>query len=447
MVEPERIQYLNHNNVQSGDYVLYWMQASQRVSYNHALSHAISEANRLGKPLLVYFGLTPEYPLANSRSLTFMLQGLQGVRDSLLATGAGFHMQLSSPDEGAIGLAKNAVEVVVDRDYQRLQRSWRIRVARAIKCPLIQVESNVVVPVEVPSQKEEYTAGTLRPKIHRHLERFLVAVKNAELKHTLPKQFEGAVELRDLPSLIKEINADTSVGSVDWLQGGQTEALRHLKSFIKDRLDGFDTFRNDPAKDYLSNMSPYLHFGQISPVQIALAVMDAGAESEESFLEELIVRRELSMNFVYYNPYYDSIDCLPNWAKNTLTEHSKDHRPYTYSCKEFEHSETADPYWNAAQKQMVLTGKMHGYMRMYWGKKILEWSKSPRAAYEIAVHLNDKYELDGRDPNGYAGIAWCFGKHDRAWSERAIFGKVRYMNDKGLERKFKIEEYAQRFGF
>jgi deoxyribodipyrimidine photo-lyase len=190
-------------------------------------------------------------------------------------------------------------------------------------------------------------------------------------------------------------------------------------------------------------MSPYLHFGQISPLYIALKVSKTRSLGAEAFFEELIIRRELSMNFVFYNEKYDSFKSIPDWAKKTLRAHQKDRRPYLYSPKELENAGTHDPYWNAAQKEMVITGKMHGYMRMYWGKKILEWSKTPEEAFKVALYLNNKYELDGRDPNGFIGVAWCFGKHDRPWGERAIFGNVRYMNDKGLKRKFDADKYVK----
>jgi deoxyribodipyrimidine photo-lyase len=201
--------------------------------------------------------------------------------------------------------------------------------------------------------------------------------------------------------------------------------------------------RNDPTLDYLSHLSPYLHFGQISPLYIALKVIDTDSRGKEAFLEELIVRRELSMNFVFYNEKYDSFEAVPEWAKKTLKAHQKNKRQYTYSLEELETAQTHDAYWNAAQREMVGRGKMHGYMRMYWGKKIIEWSKTPEKAFQIALYLNNKYELDGRDPNGFTGVAWCFGKHDRPWGERPIFGNVRYMNDKGLKRKFDADRYVR----
>ncbi|MFB0501191.1 MAG: deoxyribodipyrimidine photolyase, partial [Candidatus Bathyarchaeia archaeon] len=249
-------------------------------------------------------------------------------------------------------------------------------------------------------------------------------------------------DVGDVKKAVSSLNIDRSVKKVSDLRGGTKEAKKHLEDFLKNKLDKYPELRNDPTQDYLSNMSPYLHFGQISPLFVALKVLATDSLGKDAYLEELIVRRELSMNFVFYNQNYDSFDGLPEWAKKTLREHEKDLRDYIYALEELENAETHDPYWNAAQEEMRIKGKMHGYMRMYWGKKILEWSRTPEDAFKIALYLNNKYELDGRDPNGFTGVAWCFGKHDRPWKEREIFGKVRYMNAKGLKRKFDADGYV-----
>ncbi|MFW9965606.1 MAG: deoxyribodipyrimidine photo-lyase [Candidatus Thorarchaeota archaeon] len=445
MIQEERVKHLNSNTIQSGEYVLYWMQASQRTDYNHALEYAVHMANRYELPVVTYFGLTNDYPEATERSYLFLLEGLVNVDADLQERNILFVLRQENPSIGVRELASDCALMIVDRGYQRLQRDWRGKVSESVGCPVIQVESNVVVPIETASPKEEYSAGTFRPKINRELDRFLEPVMKTEVSFS----FKGSIpsiRIRNPKKVLGEIEIDRSVPSVNWLQGGSREAKKTLNRFITEKLDRFGDLRNDPAEDYLSCMSPYLHFGQISPLEIALMVLETGSAGSESFLEELIVRRELSMNFVYYNADYDSIKCLPNWAMNTLQEHSTDDREYVYSLAEFESAETHDPYWNAAQLEMTKTGKMHGYMRMYWGKKILEWSASPELGYRIALHLNNKYELDGRDPNGYAGIAWCFGKHDRAWGERPIYGKVRYMSSKGLERKFAIDRYVKKVG-
>jgi deoxyribodipyrimidine photo-lyase len=311
---------------------------------------------------------------------------------------------------------------------------------------LIQVESDVIVPVETASVKEEYSAGTFRPKIHRIIDDYMIPVQaNIPLVQSINLDHES-VNLSDIDGIIS--NLKISNGNIHnvYYHGGENEAEKHLDSFIENKLDNYNEYRNDPNKNALSNLSPYLHFGQISPLEIALKTRNSQASSIsiDALHEELIVRRELSMNFVFYNKHYDSYESLPEWAGKTLKDHENDIREYLYTPDQFENAKTHDPYWNAAQMEMVITGKMHGYMRMYWGKKILEWSKSPMEAYGTALYLNNKYELDGRDPNGFAGVAWCFGKHDRAWAERPVFGKIRYMNSNGLKRKFDADEYVQK---
>jgi deoxyribodipyrimidine photo-lyase len=308
---------------------------------------------------------------------------------------------------------------------------------------LIQVESDVVVPVEEVSTKEEYAAATIRSKIHKKLDHFLVPLKQKDpVIDSLSLDFES-VAIENMDKALSKLCIDRGVKKVNSFQGGMKEALKHLEVFLEEKLDRFPELRNDPTLDYLSHLSPYLHFGQISPLFIALKVKQTKSPGVEAFLEELIVRRELSMNFTFYNEKYDSFESVPEWAKKALRTHQKDKRPYLYRLEELETAQTHDPYWNAAQREMVARGKMHGYMRMYWGKKIIEWSKTPEEAFRLALSLNNKYELDGRDPNGFTGVVWCFGKHDRPWGERPIFGNVRYMNDKGLKRKFDADRYVK----
>jgi len=235
------------------------------------------------------------------------------------------------------------------------------------------------------------------------------------------------------------------VDKTEHFKGGVSEAKKRLEKFIENKLQDYPKLRNDPTVDYQSNLSPYLHFGQISPIHIASEILSAksATEAKEAYLEELILRRELAANYVQYNNDYDAFKGLPEWAKRSLHNHTKDPRKYLYNLEELENAQTHDPYWNAAQNEMRLTGKMHGYMRMYWGKKIIEWTATPEIAFKTALQLNNKYELDGRDPNGFAGVSWCFGKHDRPWGERPIFGNVRYMNDNGLRRKFDADKYVE----
>jgi deoxyribodipyrimidine photo-lyase len=312
-----------------------------------------------------------------------------------------------------------------------------------MECPLIEVETDVIVPVDETSSKEEYAAATIRPQIHRKLKRFLVPLKGIYPLVKFPDFDLESFDITDLNKSLSRLRVDRSVKRVSSFRGGTSEAKEQLNAFLETKIDHFPEGRNDPTLDSLSNLSPHLHFGQISPLYTALKVMDTESPGKEAYLEKLIIRRELSINFVCYNDRYDSFSGLPQWALKSFKVHQNDRRPYCYSVKELEKAETHDPYWNAAQKEMMLKGKMHGYMRMYWGKKIIEWTKTPREALRIALYLNNKYELDGRDPNAFAGVAWCFGKHDRPWNERTVFGNVRYMNAAGLRRKFDADEYVK----
>ncbi len=393
---------------------------------------------------MVYFGLTDDFPEANERHYYFMLEGLKDVKSQLTTQGIKLVVLHCSPEDGAIKLSDEACLVVTDRGYLRIQKNWRAVVATNISSPLVQVESDVVVPVEVVSNKEEFAARTIRPKIMSRLNDFLQPLKQTKpMISSLDLAFDG-FDIKDINQTIRALNIDCRVKRTSHYTGGLTAGKETLHEFIKNKLDHFSELRNQPGEDLLSNMSPYLHFGQISPLYVALKAIERGGPGIDTYLEELIVRRELSMNFVNFNDNYDSFECLPDWAKKTLAEHVNDKREYIYTLEELEGARTHDPYWNAAQNEMVLTGKMHGYMRMYWGKKILEWSETPQVAYQYAMYLNNKYELDGRDPNGFTGVAWCFGKHDRPWTEREIFGKVRYMNAKGLERKFDMKKYLSK---
>jgi len=444
MIQPERIKRLNAAPAARGRYVLYWMQSAQRARYNHALEYAIIKANELKKPVVTVFGLTDGYPEANLRHYYFMLEGLKETRKELQARGIAMVIKLSSPEQAVLEIAEQACVVVVDGGQLSIQRQWRNRAAKKLKCAFYEVETNLIVPVDKASDKENYSAGVLRPRITAKLDYYLVGMRHRKPKiDSLGLRFKS-FDIEDIDKALGKLDIDRSVGKVEAFCGGISEAQRWLRDFIANKLCDYDKLRNDPSVDYVSNMSPYLHFGQISPLYIALEVNKAGGADCKAYLEELIVRRELSHNFVFYNKKYDSFDCLPNWTKASLEFHRSDKREYEYSPAEFEGGVTHDPYWNAAEKEMVITGKMHGYMRMYWGKKILEWSRTPRAGFKTALYLNNKYNLDGRDANSFAGVAWCFGKHDRPWADRAVFGKVRYMSAEGLRRKFDIEAYVDK---
>lgn len=443
---------LTTHEPQRGDHVLYWMQASQRAKGNPALNAAIREANRIKKPLLVCFCLDPKGEGRQRRHLRFMLEGLLETRHMLEEQGIPFLLKNGPPHAVVPPLAEDACLVVTDRGYLRGQKEDRTRLAKQLDVPFIEVEGEVIVPVEIASPKEEWSAATFRRRITLHLEHFPAQSPPPEVMVRGDPTESETLSLDRLEDLIRSLNPAGDAGPAAFT-GGLSEARRLLELFVGEKLSRYASKRNDPNADVLSCMSPYFHFGQISPLEVALRVRAAGGnrsgngygENAAAYLEEMIVRRELSMNFVHYDADYATPACLPDWAKKTLAEHTRDPREYEYTFTELEEALTHDPYWNAAQNEMRLTGKMYGYMRMYWGKKVIEWSASYEEAYHTLLTLNNRYELDGRDPNSYAGIAWCFGKHDRAWKERPVFGKVRYMNAKGLRRKFDADRYAARF--
>lgn len=449
MIQEERVRPLNDADARRGAYVLYWMQGAMRVGFNHAFAYAADRADEAGTPLVVVFGLTPDYPEANARHYAFLLQGLADVRRRLAERGVRLVALRGEPHEAALRLAPDAARVVVDGAVLRAPREWRARFAAAAPCLVEEVETDVVVPVEAASNKEEFAAATLRPKIRRALPRFLAPLaerrpRRSSLGLDLPRD---EVDLDDVAGTLDALGADRSVPPIDDLEGGETAAEERLEEFLARGLGRYAERRNDPSlEDATSGLSPYLHFGQISPLRAALAVRARRGAGAEAFFEQLVVRRELSFNFCRFNPRCDRWEGLPAWCRGVLGAHAADPRPALYSFDELERAATHDPAWNAAQRQMVRSGTMHNYMRMYWGKKILEWSRTPEEGFAAALALNDKWQLDGRDPNSFAGVAWCFGKHDRPWGERPVFGKVRSMTAAGLARKFDMAPYLERWG-
>lgn len=388
--------------------VVYWMSRDQRAHDNWALLYALEEAKKRDVECLVVFCLIEHFMGAIQRQYDFMLAGLDEVSAILKKKDISFHLLKGEPKEQIPAYCKKvkAGLLVTDFDPLKIKKTWKKQVAKDIDIPMVEVDAHNIVPCWIASDHQEFGAYTIRPKIKKLLPEFL---------KDFPKTFTGS-----------------------------TEALRALHEFLEHRLEGYAERRNDPTVDGQSRLSGYLHFGQLSAQRVALEVSASKAPraDRDAYLEELIIRRELSDNFCEYNPEYDSALGFPDWAKRSHAKHRHDHREYLYTLKQFEEAKTHDDLWNAAQMQMVKTGRMHGYMRMYWAKKILEWTRDPEEAMKVAIYLNDTYQLDGRDPNGYAGVAWSIGGvHDRAWVSRPVFGQIRYMNRNGCNRKFDTDLY------
>jgi len=441
-VNKKRLRLLRDGPAEPGP-IAYWMSRDQRAEDNWALLHAQELSLARKEPLLVIFCMVPSFLHATARQYGFMLAGLQEVEKALRKKEIPFHLIPGLPEHIIPQfVSKHKIGVLVaDFDPLRIKTKWKEAVAEEIRIPFHEVDAHNIIPCWMASSKQEFAARTFRPKLRRALAEF--HEEFPKLKRN-PFRWDDAPRNLDWSRITRSIEADTSVPEVDWITPGQKAARDMLEHFLSRKLQHYNEKRNDPTVDGQSRLSAYLHFGHISAQRAALEVEKSGAEpsAREALLEELIVRRELSDNFCFYNSNYDTIHGFPSWAQTSLADHASDQRRYIYSLEQFEDAETHDELWNAAQMEMVKTGKMHGYMRMYWAKKILEWTESPADALRIATYLNDRYELDGRDPNGYAGCSWSIGGvHDRAWPSRTVFGKIRYMSYNGCKKKFDVGLY------
>jgi len=435
-----------------GACVVYWMQRAQRALENPALEVAITCGNALGLPVVVYFSVITNYPNANLRHYYFMQQGLRDVAEGLAERGAGFVVRRASDGDSLEGFLEEvrAAVLVGDENVCREPERWRRVLAGKLRIPFLTVDADVVVPSAVFGRTFTLLHH-FRPKLRAALPEFLKPVQKIEPGYAWRRKAASYSLEKDITEGFEKL--DRSVRPVDRFMGGTQAALKLLREFTETKLAAYEVQRNRPEVDGTSRLSPYLHFGQISPLTIALAIEGAvkqgiaGREIADKYLDELIGWRELAVLFCKHNPDYDNWECAEPWAKKTLMEHAGDKRPWSYTLGQLEKAETHDELWNAAQRQMVREGWMHNVMRMYWGKKILEWAPDAAWAFAWAVMLNDKYELDGRDSNGYAGIAWAIvGKHDRPWFDRPVFGMVRYMSGESTGKKFDSAKYIGMYG-
>ncbi len=444
-MKEERINIIKKSKTASGP-IVYWMSRDQRAMDNWALIFAQQLAIEKNQPLVVIFNLVDNFLEATQRQFSFMLKGLEKVQIKLSDFNIPFKILLGNPIDNVPKFINeiSAGVLITDFDPLKIKKLWKKEVAKLIDIPIYEVDAHNIVPITYASNKAEFAAYTYRPKVNKLLPFFLETYDELKIqKNTLYLEIEKI----DVQDLLSSININREVKEVEIFESGEDAAFKMLRNFIDNKLDKYNEYRNYPNYDYQSNLSPYLHFGQISSQRIALELQNYGEnENAKAFLEELIVRKELADNYCYYNQNYDNHKGFHEWALSSLNEHINDKRDYLYSLEEFEQARTHEDLWNAAQLELTRTGKMHGYMRMYWAKKILEWSKDYAIAQQIAIYLNDKYSLDGRDPNGYTGIAWSIGGvHDRAWANHNVFGKIRYMNYNGAARKFDTNAYISKF--
>ncbi|CAG0913578.1 unnamed protein product [Notodromas monacha] len=430
--------------------IVYWMSRDQRVQDNWAMLFAQKLALKHKLPLHVCFCLVPKFLDATIRHFRFMLKGLQEVEKECRELEIPFHLLPGQANEVLVNFVKSNKIGVVVTDFAplRVPLKWvddvKNNVPRDVS--VVRVDAHNVVPVWIASEKQEYAARTIRPKIHRNLDSYLTEFPPIQ-KHPYPPVVKP--EAIDWENVENNLEVDRSVEDVEWAAPGTQAGLKQLESFILKRLKYYADKRNDPNVKALSNLSPWFHFGQISVQRAVLEVKRHGKsfpKAVEGFVEEAVVRRELADNFCFYNQKYDRIAGAYDWARLTLEAHRKDVREFLYTKEEFDDAKTHDDLWNAAQIQLKQEGKMHGFLRMYWAKKILEWTESPEQALEFAIYLNDRYNLDGRDPNGYVGCMWSIcGIHDQGWAERKVFGKIRYMNYKGCKGKFDVAAFVAKY--
>jgi deoxyribodipyrimidine photo-lyase len=431
----------------NGKCVVYWLQKAQRALDNPALETAIACANALDLPVVAYFSVIPNYPNANLRHYHFLQQGLHDLASGMAEREVGFVVRRPTDGDTLEAFLEevHAALLIGDENVCREPERWRSALARKLRIPYLTVDADVVVPSNIFG-KAFVLLHHFRPKLHAELDKYLVSIEKVKVTHPWHHRTRTYPLDEDVTAGFDKL--DRTVGPVDTFEGGTKAGLKRLHEFTETQLSNYDEIRNHPESRGTSQMSPYLHYGHLSPITIALAVRDAQHRGKatqtiaDKYLDELIGWRELSVLFCKHNPNYDNWECAEPWARKTLTAHAGDKRPWLYTRAQLENAETHDELWNASQRQMVREGWMHNYMRMYWGKKILEWSPDPARAFEWAVYLNDKYELDGRDTNGYSGIAWAIvGKHDRPWFDRPIFGMIRYMSAESTGKKFDSKKY------
>jgi deoxyribodipyrimidine photo-lyase len=440
----KRVRALNDQPIrQGGRYILYWCRWNRRVESNHALLYAAEMANRMNLPLVCYERLSCAYPTACNRFHTFVLEGVAEMQAGLRKLGAGYIFQLprrkTTTDARVRAVIGGAAAVVTDDCLRATPR---------LDVQLHAVDSSCIVPMSQIPQRS-YAAYSIRPKIHRMLPEFLRPVPAVELRRPCRETFGDLhTEVTDgnLAELVASCEIDHSIGASTTFRGGRKAAEKTLRQFLDDRLRRYARDKNEPSAHATSELSPYLHYGHISSLEVALAVGEQAREHKlivDEFLEELIVRRELAFNFKRYADRHDTLEALPDWAQKTIATHRNDSRDPVYTREQFESAATHDELWNATQKELRLRGKIHGYYRMFWGKKIVEWARSANEALATMLYLHDRYALDGDDPNTYANILWCFGLHDRPWPERPIYGTIRSMVRAGMERKTNVDAYIR----
>lgn len=466
-----------------GEYVIYWMQSNRRLYYNYALDYAVAWANKLNKPLLIFEDLTIDYPWACDRFHAFVMEGMQehinDIEDNDATYFPCIEEKTGEVKDAILSLSKSSCLIISDEYPVHVTKERNRELATEFEVPFITIDSNGIIPLGL-SKKDFYSAFFFRQAMQKN---FVEAYTNPPKENALDTLVEhGAVSfsidldqllkrsleaLKNIEKSISRLSIDHSVPPLSML-GTREASLTRLNEFIGSDLFDYGEERNHPDKQKTSGLSGWLHFGKISEYEIVKAVLGEqpeswsldqlspnggkrsgffkGDKSIESFLDEVVTWREVGFHFAHHRDDYDQFDSLPEWALTTMEEHVHTPRMWNYSLEELEQSKTHDDIWNAAQTQLREEGIIHNYLRMLWGKKVIEWTPDHKTALKYLIHLNNKYAIDGCDPNSYSGIFWCFGRFDRAWQERAVFGKLRYMSSDNTRKKVKLNDYLNRYG-
>ena len=466
-----------------GEFVLYWMQINRRFQYNFALEYAVGWANKLDKPLLILEAFSCDYPWATDRTHTFMMQGMKEHLETIDRRSFNYlpfvEKESGQYEQLLMSLSTHASLLVTDEYPVFIMKERNATLPDQVHIPYYSVDSNGLIPLGL-TEKDPYSAYLFRKTMQKY---FVEAYTNPPKENPLEELnnrshielpdsiFEGLPDgeeaLYDITETISGISIDHSVKPIEW-HGGRNAALQKMHYFMENGLMQYGELRNDPDENKTSKMSAWLHFGKISEYEVVREVLSHqpqgwdldritynngsrngffnGHSSIDAYLDELITWREVGFHFAHHRDDYDQFESLPDWALETLNEHKSDPREWTYSYDELAESRTHDEIWNAAQTQLRKEGIIHNYLRMLWGKKVLEWTPDPETALQYLIDLNNTYAIDGRDPNSYSGIFWCFGRFDRAWQERPVFGKIRYMTSDSTRKKVQMKQYLSRYG-
>ncbi len=439
-----------------GEFVLYWIQTTMRATENQALNVAIAQADALGIPVVAYHGLRPDYPWASDRIHTFVLESVVDLARDFEARGIQYGFYLERDPAGRkrkgarsplVALAERAAMVVTDWFPTFIVPRQTAALRGKVEAPVVAVDSCTVVPARF-HEREWATARGIRPRLLKTLPHYLHPVPNPRpaVRRRVELPFDPLVPEPDaIPELVAACAIDHSVPPSPTIRGGTRAARKRLRAFLRDGLGRYVEERGDPNADASSRLSPYLHFGNISMNEVLLAAREAGpAKQYEKFQDEALTWRELAFNFAYHDPGHRTWKAVPEWARKELDDATGDPRPAVYSDEDLEFARTDDELWNACQRSLLRDGELHNYVRMLWGKAVIMWKRKPADALRVLEHLNHKYALDGRDPNSYGGIHWCFGKFDRPFFRRPIYGTVRYQSLRAARRKFDAKAYIER---